>query len=95
MIAEATPIPTPYSDETNPWRNAGIRFDIAVEKLGLDDGMRKILRKPARLLLGLTYVFAAWRAGIELRVVNVYRMLFAVTIDWACDTMAFFVGRAI
>jgi glutamate dehydrogenase (NAD(P)+) len=50
MIAEATSIPTPYTDETNPWRNAEIRFDIAAEKLGLDDGMQKILRKPAREL---------------------------------------------
>ncbi len=37
-------------DETNPWRNAEIRFDTAAEKLALDDGMQKILRKPAREL---------------------------------------------
>ena len=50
MIAEATPTLTQLNDETNPWRNAEIRFDAAAEKLGLDDGMQKILRKPAREL---------------------------------------------
>ncbi len=34
--------------ETNPWLAAAARFDEAAEALGLDDGMRKILRSPAR-----------------------------------------------
>ena len=34
--------------ETNPWKAAEARFDLAAEKLNLDDGMRKILRSPAR-----------------------------------------------
>ena len=50
MTAEAAPIPAQQSDETNIWRNAEIRFDIAAEKLGLDDGIQKILRKPVREL---------------------------------------------
>jgi len=50
MIAVATPSPTGHTEETNPWRNAEIRFDIAADKLALDDGMQKILRKPAREL---------------------------------------------
>jgi glutamate dehydrogenase (NAD(P)+) len=36
--------------ETNPWLAAETRFDEAAERLGLDDGMRKILRLPAREL---------------------------------------------
>ena len=35
-------------DEFNPLLSAEARFDNAAEKLGLDDGMRKILRAPAR-----------------------------------------------
>jgi glutamate dehydrogenase (NAD(P)+) len=34
--------------EHNPWLSAEARFDDAAEKLHLDDGMRKILRSPAR-----------------------------------------------
>jgi glutamate dehydrogenase (NAD(P)+) len=34
--------------ETNPWLAAEARFDQAAENLGLDDGMRKVLRSPTR-----------------------------------------------
>jgi glutamate dehydrogenase (NAD(P)+) len=34
--------------ELNPWLAAETRFNIAAEKLKLDDGMRKVLRSPAR-----------------------------------------------
>ena len=34
--------------ETNPWVAAETRFDEAAEKLNLDDGMRKVLKRPAR-----------------------------------------------
>ena len=34
--------------ETNPWLAAEARFDEAAEKLQLDDGMRKVLKSPAR-----------------------------------------------
>jgi glutamate dehydrogenase (NAD(P)+) len=33
--------------EVNPWESAAHRFDEAAETLGLDDGMRKVLRQPA------------------------------------------------
>ena len=34
--------------EKNPWLAAETRFNSAAEKLGLDDGMRKVLRSPTR-----------------------------------------------
>jgi glutamate dehydrogenase (NAD(P)+) len=34
--------------ETNPWMAAAARFDEAAAKLNLEDGMRKILKNPAR-----------------------------------------------
>ncbi|MDE3197661.1 MAG: Glu/Leu/Phe/Val dehydrogenase [Acidobacteriota bacterium] len=34
--------------EKNPWLAAEVRFDIAAAKLQLDDGMRKVLKAPAR-----------------------------------------------
>ena len=36
------------AQETNPWLAAAARFDNAADKLNLDDGMRKVLKSPAR-----------------------------------------------
>jgi len=44
MILEATPA---LEREFNPWLAAEARFSEAAEKLGLDDGMQKVLRTPA------------------------------------------------
>src|SRR5271155_5240201 len=44
MILEAIPS---SENETNPWVSAEARFDEAAELLGLDEGLRKILRSPA------------------------------------------------
>lgn len=45
MIAE---IPVDLEHECNPWLAAEARFNRAADKLGLDDGMRKVLKAPAR-----------------------------------------------
>ena len=45
MIAEAE---VTLQREFNPWLAAEARFNEAAEKLGLDDGMRKVLKSPAR-----------------------------------------------
>ncbi len=52
MILEATPsvVAEIHSRETNPWISAEARFNDAAERLGLDDGMRKVLRSPAMQL---------------------------------------------
>src|SRR5579884_1854167 len=44
MLAVSTPS---VEQEINPWESAAHRFDEAAERLGLDDGMRKVLRSPA------------------------------------------------
>lgn len=44
MLLETT---TSVDQEVNPWESAAHRFDEAAELLGLDDGMRKVLRRPA------------------------------------------------
>lgn len=38
----------PPEQENNPWLAAAARFDDAAARLNLDDGMRKILKNPAR-----------------------------------------------
>src|SRR6185437_42425 len=48
--ARTTPMTSTVSlkDEKNPWLAAEARFDNAARRLQLDDGMRKILKSPAR-----------------------------------------------
>ncbi len=59
------------------------------------EDLKKSMPEAGAMLLGLIYVFASWRAGIELRAMNVYWMVFAITINWMGDTAAYFVGKAI
>jgi glutamate dehydrogenase (NAD(P)+) len=40
--------PLSLEHEKNPWLAAEVRFDNAAEKLSLDEGMRKVLKCPAR-----------------------------------------------
>jgi glutamate dehydrogenase (NAD(P)+) len=44
MIVEAAPS---LADETNPWLAAAARFDEAADRLGLDEGLQKVLRSAA------------------------------------------------
>ena len=37
-----------HAQETNPWLSAEARFDYAAAKLGLDEGVRKVLKCPMR-----------------------------------------------
>ena len=50
MIPEATTVPD-LETEFNPKISAEVRFDAAAARLGLDDGMQKILRSPSRELI--------------------------------------------
>jgi len=42
---------TAYLEEVNPWEAQLARADLAAKKLGLDEGLWKILREPARELI--------------------------------------------
>ena len=48
MASTASPVSISHDNETNPWLAAAARFDEAAMRLGLDDGMQKVLRAPAR-----------------------------------------------
>ena len=43
-------VPISHDNEKNPWLAAAARFDEAAMRLGLDEGMQKVLRAPAREL---------------------------------------------
>lgn len=47
----------------------------------------------AAALLGALYTFAPWRAAIELRVHSVHLLFFALALNWAGDSAAYYIGR--
>src|ERR1700691_373092 len=53
MVTESIPhvMPASADAEFNPLLSAEARFDEAAARLGLDEGMQKILRTPARELI--------------------------------------------
>jgi phosphatidate cytidylyltransferase len=58
------------------------------------DDLRKYLPSTGALVLGLFYVFGSWRMASELRLLNPYWLFFALALNWAGDTAAYYTGRA-
>jgi phosphatidate cytidylyltransferase len=56
--------------------------------------MAQALPDAAALLLGIAYVFGSLRCAIELRAINAYWLFFALSLNWAGDIAALYVGRA-
>jgi phosphatidate cytidylyltransferase len=48
----------------------------------------------AAFVLGVVYIFGAWRCAMELRAIDANWLMFALLLSWAGDTAAFYVGRA-
>jgi phosphatidate cytidylyltransferase len=44
-------------------------------------------------ILGVTYIFGAWRCAADLRTLNPHWLLFALALSWAGDTAAFYIGK--
>jgi phosphatidate cytidylyltransferase len=44
-------------------------------------------------ILGVVYVFGAWRCAADLRALNPHWLLFAMALSWAGDTAALYVGK--
>jgi phosphatidate cytidylyltransferase len=47
----------------------------------------------AGILLGMFYTFAPWRFAVELRSLSVHILFFALALNWAGDSIAYYVGR--
>jgi phosphatidate cytidylyltransferase len=45
------------------------------------------------LMLGVAYVFGCWRFAVELHAISHRWLLFAVSLNWAGDIAAYYVGR--
>ena len=58
-----------------------------------DTNLRNVLPQVAAVLLGAFYAFAPWRFAIELRSDSVHLLFFALALNWAGDTTAYYIGR--
>ncbi len=52
------------------------------------------LTSAATALLGVVYIFGAWRCAAALRDLNPHWLMIALLVSWAGDTAALYVGRA-
>lgn len=53
-----------------------------------------VLPSVGTALLGIVYIFGAWRCAILLRDVNPHWLMIALLVSWAGDTAAMYVGKA-
>jgi phosphatidate cytidylyltransferase len=57
--------------------------------------MAQALPDAAALLLGVAYVFGSLRCAVELRAISPYWLFFGLSLNWAGDIAALYVGRAL
>jgi phosphatidate cytidylyltransferase len=49
--------------------------------------------KPAALVLGVLYIFGAWKTAILVHAINPHWLMFGLVVNWIGDTGAYYVGR--
>jgi len=49
--------------------------------------------RASALVLGVAYIFGAWRSGIMLHQINHHWLMFGLIVNWVGDTGAYYVGR--
>jgi phosphatidate cytidylyltransferase len=49
--------------------------------------------RTAAMLLGVVYIFGAWRTAALLRAINPWWLVFGLVVSWLGDTGAYYVGR--
>jgi len=55
----------------------------------------KTIPGAATALLGVIYIFGAWRCALALRLINPHWLMIALLVSWAGDTAALYVGRTL
>jgi|SRR5215472_8703191 len=73
-------------------------FFVLIAILGLALSLRShelsaVLGSAGALLLGVAYVFGSLRCAIELRAISPYWLFFGLSLNWAGDIAALYVGR--
>jgi len=57
--------------------------------------LSETLPRASTMLLGVVYIFGAWKCAILLRSINPHWLLFALAINWVGDIFAYYVGKSI
>jgi phosphatidate cytidylyltransferase len=57
--------------------------------------LAKALASSAAALLGVVYIFGAWRCALALKEINPHWLMIALLVSWAGDTAALYVGRTL
>ena len=57
--------------------------------------LKDALPAAAALTLGVIYIFGAWRAATEIRLISAHWLMLAMLLSWAGDTFAYYTGKAI
>jgi phosphatidate cytidylyltransferase len=57
------------------------------------DNLSKALPNSALLVTGIIYVFGCWKAALPLRDASPHWLMYALILNWAGDTGAYFIGR--
>jgi len=55
--------------------------------------LSKAMTGAATALLGVVYIFGAWRCALALKEINPHWLMIALLVSWAGDTAALYVGR--
>jgi phosphatidate cytidylyltransferase len=63
-------------------------------KMGVAD-LAQALPSAGAAVLGVVYIFGAWRCGAELRAIDPHWLMIALLVSWAGDTAAMYVGKAL
>jgi len=66
---------------------------IMAVKMGVPD-LAQALPSAGAAVLGIVYIFGAWRCGVLLRAIDPHWLMIALIVSWAGDTAAMYVGKA-
>ena len=58
------------------------------------DNLSKTLPRAALLLMGIVYVFGCWKFAMPLRLANHHWLMYALLLNWAGDSGAYYIGRS-
>jgi phosphatidate cytidylyltransferase len=62
--------------------------------VALSGELKDALPRTGALLVGVVYIFGAWRCAVELRAINPHWLMIAALVSWAGDTFALYIGKA-
>ncbi len=77
-----------------PWVIVLLAALVAMS-ISLRHDLKTALAGAASFVLGIVYVFGAWRCAMELRALNAHWLMIALLVSWVGDTAAYYVGRSI